>query len=136
MSECSSPVHQFYPTLPEAVTIQDLQKFSTLYPTLENFQSHNFSSFEAANRNPSYPYDTVNRSPLHSSQYTTSVSNNVNSSINQNIFGQVPNLGLYSGSNSPILNPLLSPSTSPVFGSYSQGASGTSVSSITQGMYL
>lgn len=139
MSECSSPVHQFYPSLPEAVTIQDLQKFSSSRdPTLglppESFQTHDFSSFEGTSRSPSYSYDTVNRSPIHTSQYSNNPNSNLGSPINTALFGQVPNLGLYSGNNSPILNPLISPSTSPVFGGYSQTAPGTSVSSITQGM--
>lgn len=41
---------------------------------------------------------------------------------------------MYSGTNSPILNPLLSPNTSPVFGGYGQSPTGSSVSSITQGI--
>lgn len=131
LSECSSPVHQFYQSLPEAVTIQDLQKFSssrdsTMGLPPENFSVHNFPSYDSTNRSTSY-------SPIHS-QY----GNNPNSSspIKTALFNQVPNLGLYSGNNSPILNPLMSPSTSPVFGGYSQTTPSTSVSSITQGKWL
>lgn len=141
LSECSSPVHQFYPSLPEAVTIQDLQKFSssresTIAMAPENFQTQNFVSFDGTNRSSNYSYDTVNRSPIHSSQYSNNPNNNIGSPINSALFGQVSNLGLYSGNNSPILNPLMSPSTSPVFGGYNQSTPGTSVSSITQGIYL
>lgn len=137
LSECSSPVHQFYPSLPEAVTLQDLQTFSTsressLGLTPENFPSQNFSSCDGTNRT-SYVYDTVNRSPVHSSKYTNNPNSNMGSPINSPLFGQVPNLGLYSGNNSPILSSLISPNTSPVFGGYNQAAPGSSVSSITQG---
>ncbi|KAJ8967019.1 hypothetical protein NQ314_003136 [Rhamnusium bicolor] len=138
MSDCTSPIHQFYPTLPDPVTMQDFPKFSsTRDPTLglppENFQQQNYA-YDSANRSPSYSYETVNRSPLHTSPYTSNPSSNLNSPIQQSIFGQVPSLGVYSGANSPILNPLLSPNTSPVFGGYGQSTPGTSVSSITQGI--
>ncbi|XP_056645407.1 serine/threonine-protein kinase SIK3-like isoform X1 [Diorhabda sublineata] len=137
MSECTSPIHQFYQTLPESVTLQDLQNFSTnIDPTLglppENYQQHNYGPYEATNRSPTYSYDSINRSPLHSSPYTTT--NLTSSPIGPTVYSQVPNLGLYSGSNSPILNPLLSPNTSPVFGGYGQSTQGSSISSITQGI--
>ncbi|XP_072381145.1 uncharacterized protein [Diabrotica undecimpunctata] len=137
MSECTSPIHQFYQTLPESSTMQDLQNFSSnIDPTLglppENYQQHSYGPYEATNRSPTYSYDSINRSPLHSSPYTTT--NLTSSPIGPSVFSQVSNLGLYSGSNSPILNPLLSPNTSPVFGGYMQNAQGSSVSSITQGI--
>uniref|UniRef100_A0A6P7F3Q5 non-specific serine/threonine protein kinase n=1 Tax=Diabrotica virgifera virgifera TaxID=50390 RepID=A0A6P7F3Q5_DIAVI len=137
MSECTSPIHQFYQTLPESAAMQDLQNFSSnIDPTLglppENYQQHSYGPYEATNRSPTYSYDSINRSPLHSSPYTTT--NLTSSPIGPSVFSQVSNLGLYSGSNSPILNPLLSPNTSPVFGGYMQNAQGSSVSSITQGI--
>lgn len=139
LSECSSPVHQFYPSLPEAVTLQDLQIFSasrdsTLGLTPDNFSPQNFSSCDGTNRSTSYVYDTLNRSPVHSSKFTTNPNNNMGSPINSPLYGQVSNLGLYSGNNSPILSSLISPNTSPVFGGYNQATPGSSVSSITQGI--
>ncbi|KAJ8980376.1 hypothetical protein NQ317_009370 [Molorchus minor] len=137
-TDCVSPIHQFYPAITEP-TLQDFQKFSSVHdPTLglppENYQPPQFVPYDTANRSPSYSYETINRSPLHTSPYTTSPSSNLSSPIQQNIFGQVPGLGVYSGANSPILNPLMSPNTSPVFGGYSQSTPGSSVSSITQGI--
>ncbi|XP_063923599.1 serine/threonine-protein kinase SIK3 homolog isoform X3 [Zophobas morio] len=105
MTECPSPIHQFYSADP------------SLGPSPESYQS----SFA--------------NSPLHTSPFGTNPSSNLNSPIQQNLFGQVPNLTMYSGTNSPIMNPLLSPSTSPVFGTYvpTPAAPGT-ISSITQGI--
>lgn len=138
MSECTSPVHQFYQGLPETVTMQDLQNFSpSLDPTLglppENYQQHSYGpvTYEASNRSLAYSYDSLNRSPLHSSPYTTT---SLTSPIGQTVFSQ--SMGMYSGNNSPILNPHLTPNTSPVFGGYGQASQGTSVSSITQGKVL
>lgn len=115
----------------------DLQKYSSSRdPSIalsENYQQQNYSSFDASNRSPSYSYEAVNRSPLHTSPYATNPNSTLNSPIQQTMFGQVPSLGVYSGTNSPILNPLLSPNTSPVFGGYGQTTPGSSVSSITQG---
>ncbi|KAG5893454.1 hypothetical protein JTB14_012171 [Gonioctena quinquepunctata] len=139
MSECTSPIHQFYQSLPEAMTMQELQNFpSARDPTLglppENYQQLSYGPYESTNRSPTYSYDSINRSPLHSSPYTTTHNSNLNSPINQGIFSQVSNLAMYSGSNSPILNTLLSPNTSPVFGGFHQATPGSSVSSITQGI--
>ncbi|KAJ8956359.1 hypothetical protein NQ318_015097 [Aromia moschata] len=138
VAECASPIHQFYPSLPDA-SLQDFQKFSSVRdPTLglppENYPQPGFTPYDSASRSPSYSYESVNRSPLHTSPYATNPSSNLNSPIQQSMFGQVPGLAVYSGTNSPILNPLLSPNTSPVFGGYSQTTPGTSVSSITQGI--
>ncbi|CAG9861701.1 unnamed protein product [Phyllotreta striolata] len=137
MSECTSPVHQFYQILPETVTMQDLQNFNpNVDPTLglppENYQQHNFGPYEANNRCMTYSYDSINRSPLHSSPYTTT---SLTSPINQAVFSQVSSMGIYSGSNSPVMNhPHLSPNASPVFSGYGQSSQGSSVSSITQGI--
>ncbi|CAH1977776.1 unnamed protein product [Acanthoscelides obtectus] len=104
MSECTSPIHQFYqqhPALAETVTMQDLQKLSqqTAY------------------------------SPLHTAVApgTGSGGSGTPSPVS---YGQLY-AGAAGGSSSPVLNPLLSPAgggASPVFGM------GSSVSSITQGI--
>lgn len=53
------------------------------------------------------------------------------SPIHQAMFAPLPNLALFPGGNtSPTLNPLLSPSGSPIYGNLPQP---NSVSSITQG---
>jgi hypothetical protein len=113
MTECSSPIHQFYPSEPA--------RDPTLGLPPESYQAYD-------------PNRSFGNSPLHTSPFNTSPSSNLNSPIQQNLFSQVPNLTMYSGTNSPIMNPLLSPSTSPVFGNYvqTQTAPG-SISSITQG---
>lgn len=88
---------------------------------------------EASGRDHNFKTDT-NVSP-----YSTTSNSAIGSPIHQTMFGQIPNIGLYSGNTSPTLNPLLSPSNSPIYGSY--GTSGNlpqpnSVSSITQGKYI
>ncbi|CAH1118557.1 unnamed protein product [Phaedon cochleariae] len=146
LSDRTSPIHQFYHPVPcESTTtttnpamLPDLQPFSACRdPTLglppEHYQQLTYGPYDNSNRGGVYGYDNVNRSPLHSSPYTT-VHNCGSSPIGQGVFSQVSNLGLYSGSNSPILNPLLSPNNSPVFGGYGQTTPGSSISSITQGI--
>nr|XP_023018669.1 STE20-like serine/threonine-protein kinase isoform X2 [Leptinotarsa decemlineata] len=135
ISECTSPIHQFYQTMPDAFTIQELQNFtSSRDPTLglppENYQQLSFGPYESTNRSPTYSFDSINRSPLHSSPYTTTHNSNLNLPINQTIFSQASNFSMFSGSNSPILNPNMS----PVFSGYGQNTPGSSVSSITQGI--
>lgn len=140
----SSPIHQFYPSISDSSGMPDYQKYSS--------RDHNFKISDATLGLPpetyqpptNYTYDpnrSFGSSPLHSANISpyASTSNNLGSPIHQNIYGTtLPNLGLYSGTNSPILNPLLSPNASPVFGGYSPGTSSTlvqptSITSITQG---
>lgn len=117
VSEGSSPIHQFYPTDP----IRD----PTLGLPPETYQN----SYDGSR--------SYGNSPLHTSPYGTNPNSNLNSPIQQTLFGQVPNLAMYSGTSSPIMNPLLSPSTSPVFGSYvQQPVAPSSISSITQGNFF
>lgn len=82
-----------------------------------------------------------NRSPLHTSPYA-STSGNLGSPVHH----QGVMFGLYSGAaaaaggpgagGSPVLNPLLSPNASPVFGGFpGQSSVPTSISSITQGKW-
>ncbi|KAJ8916548.1 hypothetical protein NQ315_000190 [Exocentrus adspersus] len=134
ISDCTSPIHQFYPTLPEGVKIPDLQKYPQNQDPSLGLTPENYAAYNASNRSPTYSYEAVNRSPLHQSPYTTNPNSSLGSPIQQSMFGPVPGLGMYSGSNSPILNPLLSPNTSPVFGGYAQSTPGSSISSITQGI--
>lgn len=114
MAECSSPIHQFYPS--------DPSRDPTLGLPPESYQS----SYD--------PNRSFGNSPLHTSPFGTNPNSNLNSPIQQNLFGT--NLSMYSGTNSPIMNPLLSPSTSPVFGNYVQTPTAPgSISSITQGKF-
>ncbi|XP_044260514.1 serine/threonine-protein kinase SIK3 isoform X2 [Tribolium madens] len=113
MAECSSPIHQFYPN--------DPSRDPTLGLPPESYQS----SYD--------PNRSFGNSPLHSSPFGTNPNSNLSSPIQQNLFAT--NLSMYSGTNSPIMNPLLSPSTSPVFGNYVQTPTAPgSISSITQGI--
>ncbi|EFA05002.2 hypothetical protein TcasGA2_TC015081 [Tribolium castaneum] len=113
MAECSSPIHQFYPN--------DPARDPTLGLPPESYQS----SYD--------PNRSFGNSPLHTSPFGTNPNSNLSSPIQQNLFAT--NLTMYSGTNSPIMNPLLSPSTSPVFGNYVQTPTAPgSISSITQGI--
>nr|CAI5832664.1 unnamed protein product [Callosobruchus analis] len=112
MSECTSPIHQFYqqhPALAETVTMQDLQKLS-------QHQQHQATAY----------------SPLHTAVGVVGGGGS-GSGTPSPVYGQLY-AGAVGGGSSPVLNPLLSPAggggggASPVFGI------GTSVSSITQGI--
>ncbi|KAK5638408.1 hypothetical protein RI129_012703 [Pyrocoelia pectoralis] len=120
--ESSSPVHQIYsgttdtnPVL--AVSHDSYQTQTLVHPNLGYDPNRSF-----------------NNSPLHSgniSPYSTSGSN-LGSPIHQNLYGQMPNLAMYSGTNSPVMNP-------PVYVGYAQAVTGAlsqpnSISSITQGI--
>lgn len=142
-AESSSPIHQFYTGISEA---SGVPQYST--------RDHNFKLSDATLGLPpesyqppaGYVYDanrSYGNSPLHSANISpyASTSSNLGSPIHQGIYGAaLSNLGLYSGTSSPIMNPLLSPNASPVFGGYTQGgtsplAQPTSISSITQGEF-
>ncbi|KAF7266508.1 hypothetical protein GWI33_020189 [Rhynchophorus ferrugineus] len=107
-SEGASPIHQFYST--SSPDHQEYNKFSAIRdPTLglppENYVPGALGGYD--------------RSTLHALEP----------------FGQVPSLSMFSSAPSSLLNPLLSPSASPVFGGYSTPTGGgTSISSITQGI--
>lgn len=116
ISESSSPVHQLYSNVPES-------------SSQENYQAQSNYGYES-NR-------SFNSSPLHSGNISPYSPNCGGSPIHQTMYN-MPNYVLYSGSNSPIINPLLSPNASPVFGGYGHTSPGshsqpTSISSITQG---
>lgn len=130
MSENTSPIHQYYPSITDPVTIQELQKYASIP------HDPNLTPEALQQQQHKYGYDS-NRSfassPLHTSPFNTSSNSGMTSPIQQNLYGQLPNLSLYSGSTSPILNPLGSPNSSPVFGGY-HPPNNPSVSSITQGI--
>lgn len=138
ITETTSPIHQLYTNINDpAANLPEFQKYVT-------GRDHNFKLSdstlvppEAYQNHPQNFYDlnrSFSNSPLHSgniSPYASNSSGGLGSPIHQSLYGQLPNLGLYSGGNSPILNPLLSPNTSPVYGGLQQPSS---ISSITQGM--
>lgn len=138
ITETTSPIHQLYTNINDpAANLPEFQKYVT-------GRDHNFKLSdstlvppEAYQNHPQNFYDlnrSFSNSPLHSgniSPYASNSSGGLGSPIHQSLYGQLPNLGLYSGGNSPILNPLLSPNTSPVYGGLQQPSS---ISSITQGI--
>ncbi|XP_031331805.1 serine/threonine-protein kinase SIK3 isoform X2 [Photinus pyralis] len=117
ISESSSPVHQSYACTTDTNTVLGLTHDSLVHSNLGYDPNRSFSN-----------------SPLHSgniSPYSNSGSN-LGSPIHQNLYGQMPNLTMYSGNNSPVLTP-------PVYVGYTQAVSGAlsqpnSISSITQGI--
>ncbi|XP_030755254.1 serine/threonine-protein kinase SIK3-like isoform X1 [Sitophilus oryzae] len=116
-SEGASPIHQFYSS--PSPDHQDYKFTAIRDPTLglppENYVPGALGGYD--------------RSPLHApgaSPYGAATGQP---------FGQVPGLAMFSTASPSILNPLLSPSASPVFGGYSTPTGGaSSISSITQGI--
>ncbi|XP_066261864.1 uncharacterized protein [Euwallacea similis] len=111
-SENASPVHQFYTT-----AAHDQFPTAIREPTLglppENLVSGALGGYDRNHCTGASSYGAANSQS----------------------FGQVPGLNMFMGT-APMLNPLLTPSASPVFGGYTSptGGSGNSVSSITQGL--
>ncbi|CAG9770009.1 unnamed protein product [Ceutorhynchus assimilis] len=117
-SEGASPIHQYYSNTTQDQNLQDFSKYSNIRdPTLglppENIVPGALGGYDRS------PLQCPGASPYGATSVQT--------------FGQVPGLNIF-GTTTTMLNPLLSPSASPVFGGYSTPTGGSSVSSITQGL--
>lgn len=120
-----SPIHQL---------ISDTQHRHQMSESSSSLQQMYATGMPETGRDHNFKTDTNLGGNI--SPYNTTSNSTMGSPIHQSMFGQMPNLGMFSGNTSPTINPLLSPNGSPIYGTY--GTSGnlpqpSSVSSITQG---